>query len=153
MRHRLDGHNPIGLGFLALVEPSDAFVDARGMMSGFDKGPPQVLVAVLAITFPFLFAIAHAPAVDATGIGRELAHPLKALDRPRLVHDRHSENPSDAIDGEQLLKSRLEPGLPQDFLFQPPDLFVQALQHRTVALHAQKPVGIAAGHLLDPLIT
>jgi hypothetical protein len=54
MRHRLDRHQAIGLGFLALVERLDFRVIPDCEIGCLDKCPGQVSIPVLDVTGAFL---------------------------------------------------------------------------------------------------
>ena len=64
MRHRFDGHHPLGLGLLSLIETLDLGVEPDGEVGRFDKCPGQILVAVLGVALAFFLAVADLLTAD-----------------------------------------------------------------------------------------
>ena len=87
MGHRLDGHDRLGAGALALVVALDLRVVAHREVGRLDVGPGKILVAVLAVAFTLLLAVADPFAAHAATIGGVVAHLGKALNRAGLEHD------------------------------------------------------------------
>src|SRR3990170_1170574 len=134
MRHGLDGHDPIGLGLLSLIEAADLWVKPHRKVGCFHKGPGQVLVAVLGVPAPLALAIAQLLAPHAATIGREVSDTGKSLYLSSLQHDGEGQDLSDAVDRFEVseLWPKLNPLL--DHLLQLTDLFFQTMQHPKVAL-------------------
>lgn len=65
MRHRLERHNPVGLGFFPLIEAFDLGVEANRKVRRLHIRPGQILVAVLR-----------------DGLGVRSCNPTNALIRP-----------------------------------------------------------------------
>ena len=57
MRHRLDRHNPVGLGLLSLVEAADERVKTHRKVGRLDKRPGKILVPVFSVAAPFALAV------------------------------------------------------------------------------------------------
>src|SRR5919198_4565429 len=52
VRHRLDRDHWVGLGLLALIKAPDDGIVPNSKVGGFDKGPGQRGIAILAIACP-----------------------------------------------------------------------------------------------------
>ncbi len=87
MRHRLDGHDPMRLRFLALIKALDARIVPHREIGRFDKRPGYILVAILGIALAFAFAIAEFGAVHAATIGGPVADAGKPTHVPGFEHD------------------------------------------------------------------
>src|SRR5260221_14472527 len=117
----LDGDRSVLLGFLALVIRSNALVMPDRMMRRLDKGPRQILVAVLAVAFALFAEVAEPFAAHTTCIRSKLPDFRKTLDGPGLIQDGHPENLSNPVSAQELFKAGLQVRLRQDRVLQNPD--------------------------------
>ena len=98
VRERLDCNHIVGLRLLAFIEPLRLGAIAHGKVSGLNKRPGQILVAVLGIAFPLLLPVAGVPAIDATGIEGKVARAGKTIDGSRFQQDGRCQHRSNARD-------------------------------------------------------
>ena len=75
-------------GCLSVVEGSGHLIITTRQLGSFRKGPGQILVAVLAVTFPFLLLVACLFGGNLTAIGRKIAHGWKPFNLACFQHDR-----------------------------------------------------------------
>ena len=73
VRQRLGGHDVVGPGLLAFMEPLGLGAKAPGEVRRLDECPGKICVAVLDVAFAFFPAVAGVHAVDAASVGREVA--------------------------------------------------------------------------------
>ena len=69
VRHRLDGHDRIAFGFLALIKFFGGLAIANRKIGGFHKGPRQIAIAAFGIACAFLFSIRLMQTAHAAAIG------------------------------------------------------------------------------------
>src|SRR5689334_15359141 len=103
MRYGFGSHRPVLLGFLALIKRANTLVVPGGVMRRLDKRPRQIFIPVLAVAFAFFGEVGKSPAAHTTRIRSKLPHLGKALDCSGLIHDRHPENLSDAVNRQEFL--------------------------------------------------
>ena len=73
VRERLDRYHTVGLRLLALIEALGLGAVAQREVGRFDKGPGEILVAVLAVAFALLLAVAGVHTVNTARVGGEVA--------------------------------------------------------------------------------
>src|ERR671919_3156517 len=84
VRHCLDGHNRVALGFLFLIEAFDPRAKADRKIRCLYKCPGQILIAVLGIAASFTFAVADFLASHPPTVRRVIADTGKSLDLSSL---------------------------------------------------------------------
>ena len=95
MGERLGGDDIVGPGLLSFIEALRRRVVAPREVGRLDKGPSQILVAVLGIALPLLPAVAGVPALDAACIGGVVADIGKAPDRAGFEQNHGGKGPAD----------------------------------------------------------
>ena len=83
VRDRLERHDGVGAGLLALVETLRLGTEAHREVGRLDKRPRQILVAVLRVAFALLLAVGDARAIHAAAIRTEVPDRREARHRPR----------------------------------------------------------------------
>jgi hypothetical protein len=90
--HRLDSQYTMSLGFLSLVEFLNPRMKTDREVGRFDKGPGQILIAVLGIAAAFAFAVADFLTAYTAAVGSKVSDARKSPDVAGLQHDGQCQN-------------------------------------------------------------
>lgn len=112
MGQRLGCYDVVRFRLLPFVEPLGLRAVAQRKVRRLDKGPGEVLVAVLSVPFPF-FAIAIALTINAPRIGGKMANARESVDRASLQQEHRGQYPPDTwhIGQQPTIRPNLDPFL------------------------------------------
>lgn len=139
-RQRLGGDHRVGLLFLAIIEAPALRIVLAGEVRGFDIGPGQVTVAVLAVVLALLLAVALAQAFHAAAVAGEMAGVGKASGVAGFQPDGQAEDFPDAGHFLHALEALPFFGDGEDVFFDLGDGFLEAA-HEGDLFAAQELVG------------
>ena len=95
---RLGGERTVSLCAFTLIEPVRGLVIANDAVGGLNKRPGEIGIAVLAVVFALLFAVAQAATAHAPAIRGEPTNGGKTADITGLERDGQAEDVADPMD-------------------------------------------------------
>jgi len=136
--HSLSGNHRMGIVKLALVVGLDAIVEAGREVGRLDKGPGEVLVAVLGVAFAPGLVVADPGAGDATAVRSVVARSGEPTDVPCLQEEGQRQHFANARRAEQVAVFGAFACLCQHRLLEPRDLLAERAYHHPVGVNGQR---------------